>query len=712
MALGIQRALNLHPLMTEWWTGLKRLFAGPRSLERLLVLAIGGTVLLAIVALALGAGGLLKAQATEQALSRVRLAGLAARDEIRRHGEDTLTSARLLASRPTLQRLLRGPSFDQLPLFLRRFGDTAGLDACAVFVDGLLLTSTGRQVQWPAALEAAREQGEGFMLAGATAPGGQLGALVNVTEVPGVQVMVIRLIDERLARALSEQVGIEVRLLPLSDWLEAVEVEFRRMHSEALATGGTAVAHIAARQLYASSTPVFAATGEGVALIETQLPAAEVAGAVASFVRRLTLTTILLAALALGIALLLARRIGAPLQALAGSAERLGRGDFSASIPAEGTQEVAALAQTMDEMRRNLIELTSALRRREAEAQAVLQGVVEGVYAVDAGRRIRYLNPQAARMLGAPAADLIGKFCGDVLLPCQVDGQRPCETACPIVAARGEGKAQATERLEAGGVPRTVVITSAAPTDGLQVQVMRDETELEAVRRARDSVLANISHEFRTPLAAQLASVELMLDGLEGMPRERLGELLSSLQRGTLRLTRLIDNLLESVRIESGQLGIRHQPVALAQVVEDAEALVAGLLTQRRQVLQLDLPAGLPLVNGDMQRLTQVVTNLLANASKFGPEDSEIHVGARAEAGEVSLWVEDEGPGAADLDGTSIFERFYRSADQEPEPRGLGLGLWIVKSIVERHGGRVAAARTEAGRTRFTVTLPAGTVPP
>jgi signal transduction histidine kinase len=433
---------------------------------------------------------------------------------------------------------------------------------------------------------------------------------------------------------------------------------------------------------------------------------------VASFVRRLTLTTILLAALALGIALLLARRIGAPLQALAGSAERLGRGDFSASIPAEGTQEVAALAQTMDEMRRNLIELTSALRRREAEAQAVLQGVVEGVYAVDAGRRIRYLNPQAARMLGAPAADLIGKFCGDVLLPCQVDGQRPCETACPIVAARGEGKAQATERLEAGGVPRTVVITSAAPTDGLQVQVMRDETELEAVRRARDSVLANISHEFRTPLAAQLASVELMLDGLEGMPRERLGELLSSLQRGTLRLTRLIDNLLESVRIESGQLGIRHQPVALAQVVEDAEALVAGLLTQRRQVLQLDLPAGLPLVNGDMQRLTQVVTNLLANASKFGPEDSEIHVGARAEAGEVSLWVEDEGPGAADLDGTSIFERFYRSADQEPEPRGLGLGLWIVKSIVERHGGRVAAARTEAGRTRFTVTLPAGTVPP
>jgi signal transduction histidine kinase len=72
----------------------------------------------------------------------------------------------------------------------------------------------------------------------------------------------------------------------------------------------------------------------------------------------------------------------------------------------------------------------------------------------------------------------------------------------------------------------------------------------------------------------------------------------------------------------------------------------------------------------------------------------------------VSLWVEDEGPGVPDMDGASIFERFYRSADQEPEPRGLGLGLWIAKSIVDRHGGRIGVERTAAGRTRFTVTLP------
>jgi signal transduction histidine kinase len=244
------------------------------------------------------------------------------------------------------------------------------------------------------------------------------------------------------------------------------------------------------------------------------------------------------------------------------------------------------------------------------------------------------------------------------------------------------------------------------------MQVMRDETELEAVRRARDSVLANISHEFRTPLAAQLASVELMLDGLETMPRERLADLLNSLQRGTLRLTRLIDNLLESVRIESGQLGIRHQPVVLAQVVEDAEDLIAGLLAQRGQSLRHALSNDLPTITGDGQRLTQVLTNLLANASKFGPEDSEIVVGAGQADSRVDIWVEDSGPGVPELEGQSIFERFYRSAMEEPDPRGLGLGLWIVKSIVERHGGSVAASRTAEGRTRFSVSLPLVAVGP
>jgi signal transduction histidine kinase/HAMP domain-containing protein len=408
-------------------------------------------------------------------------------------------------------------------------------------------------------------------------------------------------------------------------------------------------------------------------------------------------------------ALLQARRIVRPLQSVAESATRLGRGDFSASVPAAGgTPEVMALARTLEDMRRHLVELTSTLRRREADAQALLRGVVEGVYAVDSNRKVKYLNPQAERMLGVDSARAVGQFCGDVLKPCALpDGSRPCDTACPIIASREHGQAQATELLQrADGARRTIIITSAGMVDGMQVQVMRDETDLEASRRARDSILANISHEFRTPLAAQLASIELLQENLGELPREQLQELVASLRRGSLRLTRLIDNLLESVRIESGQLGIRRRPVDLAQVVEDAQELVEGLLLQRAQTLSVELPADLPVIRGDAQRLVQVVTNLLANANKFGPEGSEIRIGGAAAGGEVSLWVEDAGPGVPQSEGGSIFERFYRAAEQEPEPRGLGLGLWIVKSIVERHGGHVHAGRTADGLTRFTVTLP------
>ena len=156
------------------------------------------------------------------------------------------------------------------------------------------------------------------------------------------------------------------------------------------------------RDLYASSTPIFAATGEGIALLEARLPASESDAEVAGVVRRLGWTAFLLSVAAVAAALLLARRIVRPLQSVAESATRLGRGDFSASIPVEGGgPEVVALARTLEDMRRHLVELTATLRRREADAQAMLRGVVEGVYAVDANRNVKYLNPQAELMLGA-----------------------------------------------------------------------------------------------------------------------------------------------------------------------------------------------------------------------------------------------------------------------------------------------------------------------
>jgi len=254
-----------------------------------------------------------------------------------------------------------------------------------------------------------------------------------------------------------------------------------------------------------------------------------------------------------------------------------------------------------------------------------------------------------------------------------------------------------------------VVITSAPPSDGdpRQVQVMRDETEVEATRRLRDAVLANISHEFRTPLSAQLASIELLLDQLPELTTDQIGELVVSLQRGTLRLTQLIDNLLESVRIEAGQHAIRRRPVPVDEFIEQALELTRPLLDQRQQAVVVELPYPLPLISGDAPRLTQVFVNLLANANKFAPSGSTIRIGGAVENGTVTIWVEDQGPGLPPSATGALFVPFVRAAapSEEPESGGVGLGLWIVKSIVERHGGRVEAQSSASG-TRMSVTLP------
>lgn len=685
--------------------------AGPKSLERSLALTVGGLLLAAIALLAVSAVGLLRKQAEQQALGRVQLAGAAAREQIRRLGEDALANARATAGRPVLQRLITDGDRAQLALVLRRVCVAAAMSECAVVSESsVLVAATRTDIDWLRLMQSTAEQGERFMLAPADVPGGLQGAYARIAGAGDARLVVLRLFDAGLAQQLTEAAGMEVRLVPVTQYLDNVEPALRALHSGALSSEAGVGQRVAALGIYASSTPLIAPTGEGVALIEARLPVAGVDAAVDAFVRRLGWTAFVLSLLAVAAALLLARSIVGPLQTLAESAARLGRGDFSASIPVAGGPETAALSGTLEDMRRNLVELTATLRQREAEAQAMLRGVVEGVFAVDANRTVRYLNPQAEQMLGVSASEALGRFCGDVLRPRgDTKGQRPCDFSCPILTARERGQGQSTEFLQrTPDSTRTVIITSAPLVDGLQVQVMRDETELESVRRARDSILANISHEFRTPLAAQLASLELLQDNLPAMPREGLQELVGSLQRSTLRLTRLIDNLLESVRIESGQLGIRAQRVELAGVVEDAADMVAGLLTQRGQRLEVTLPPALPAVTGDATRLTQVLVNLLANANKFGPQDSVIHVGAEAVAGQVRVWVEDEGPGMPDADTAVIFERYYRAADAEPEPRGLGLGLWIVKSIVERHGGQVAAARTPQHRTRFTINLPAG----
>lgn len=665
-----------------------------------IVLLVGGGI-------TYSASGMLRDEADEQGKARVQLAAAMVREDLRRMVEDAGTASRVLADQPTLQRLLSQGRTDAIPSILRRACETGGMDACAIFSGTQLTTQSGPSLDWQAIVTDSTEQGGTFMALPANIRAPVLGAYASLGDTEGSRVFVVRLLNEKMARTLTQQVGLDVKLVDYRSFTNDPVNAFTPLYSAALADGRSAVQRISSQGVYAACVPVFTSTGEAIALVEVLLPTAVLDLSSSRLTHKLVVTALILAVLAVFAGVILSELIAGPVKALTEASLRLGQGDFSTSIPAGGAAEVGALARTMEDMRRNLVDLTGTLRRREAEAQAVLGGIVEGVYAVDKDRIIRYLNPQAARLLGVSPEAAVGRFCGDVLKPRNEEGRRPCDYRCPILQARTDNSAKAIEHLQVGPADaRTTVITSSGIVDGLQVQVIRDETELEAVRRARDSVLANISHEFRTPLAAQLASIELLVEGMETLQPAQQKELVMSLERGALRLTRLIDNLLESVRIESGQLNIRHQSVDLAEVVEDAQTLIGSLLTLRRQTLEVALPEGLPYVEGDGPRLTQVFVNLLANANKFAPEGSIVRIGAEAIDTWVRVWVEDEGPGPGPGESEAIFARFQRGAGEEPEPGGLGLGLWIVKSIIDRHAGTISLVRTEQARTRFVITLP------
>ncbi len=372
-------------------------------------------VALLVGGIAFSAVGMLRQLADEQGMARASLAGAIAREDLRRLGEDALTTARSLADRPILQRLLtqstipEGGNADALAQFLRRFCETGGMDACAVFRGNEVVGQGGAEIPWNEIAVASAEQGESFLVAAPSVAYPLLGAVTQIGDQPDLRVYIIRLMDDELAQTLSQRVGLSVRLINYRSFTTSPVDDFTSLHAAGLADGRSAVQRIQAQDLYASSFPVFAPTGEAIALIETRLPAAELDTMTGHLVHQLWLTALVLAGIAVLAGMVLGQFVAGPVRALTRAAVRLGEGDFSTSIPPRGPAEVGKLARTMEDMRRNLVDLTSALRRHEAEAQSVLTGIVEGVYAVDKDRVIRYLNPQAARLLGVKPEEAVGQ---------------------------------------------------------------------------------------------------------------------------------------------------------------------------------------------------------------------------------------------------------------------------------------------------------------
>lgn len=680
-----------------------------RSLRRSIVILNVVLVLLATLSIGLVSLHLLNRQANSHALQVVELSGTKVRDAVARVPDELLATAIILRDRPTLARHVRERNWRQLGPFLEQYRAGGSLDYVALVVDGQLVSEAGERVVdevlfqggpdiraqtiWARSGEAAREE----FSAVAIAP------LPEGLSAGASYVVVSRQITQRFLDSLSPRPGSAIVLLSRGRLGQALPDTPER---QLLLSEQVVIRALPESQRYVAALPLSEEQGNMIAGVMTYLPAAPFERNRNRLLTRWLIASVVLAVLAALIGLAIGRRLGRPIRALTQAARRMAEQDFATPVPPARDIELDVLSSTMEDMRRRVLDLTATVRRREAQAQNLLENIVEGVFSVDQQRRILYMNPQAARLLGVDASHAIGRFCGDVLQPRAEGGRLPCHFNCPIIHARSGSGSRAHEALCVGQDQRSVVIHSAPPSGKQQVQIIRDETQAEAGRRLRDAVIANVSHEFKTPLAAQTAAIELLQNGRGTLDEEQSGQLIESMRRSTVRLNQLIDNLLESVRIDAREDRLDLHLLHIEDVIEQAVGVVDPLLLQRRQRLSTSVQPDIPEFLGDGQRLIQVLVNLLSNAIKYAPEETAIHMDVSTVGKSLRLVLEDEGPGLDDSESEAVFERFYRAPGLSAGRAGMGLGLWIVKSIVQRHGGRIEFARTRAGGSSFRVFLP------
>jgi two-component system sensor histidine kinase KdpD len=221
------------------------------------------------------------------------------------------------------------------------------------------------------------------------------------------------------------------------------------------------------------------------------------------------------------------------------------------------------------------------------------------------------------------------------------------------------------------------------------------------------TVLATVAHELRGPLTALATSSELLAEDFSHLDPEQVKSMLGAMHRRTLWLQGLVENLLAAATIREGRLHLHRQSLSLVDVMADVEAVVGPLLEQRGQRLRVRAASALPEVMADSRRLGQVLINLILNASKFGAPNTCIDVTISIRGGSVRVAVADRGPGVPTEQAQRLFEPYYRApATAGSGKDGVGLGLSIVKSIIEAHNGQVGVESRRGGGARFWFSLP------
>jgi signal transduction histidine kinase len=263
--------------------------------------------------------------------------------------------------------------------------------------------------------------------------------------------------------------------------------------------------------------------------------------------------------------------------------------------------------------------------------------------------------------------------------------------------------AAAAHRLELGDYRVRVEAKGRDEVGRLAAAFNRMSRELGDLEESRRDLVANVSHELKTPIAAIRAHLENLLDGVETSDPETIEVMLAQSDR----LTRLVEQLLDLSKLESGEVPLQQELIALPPIVEQVISEIEVARPDSGVTVRGDLPEDLPLLEADRERVHQVLFNLVDNAVRFTPRSGEVTVGARAVDGRVHISVTDTGTGIPPQHLPRLFERFYRvDTARSRGDGGTGIGLAIARSVVEAHGGSIKA-ESELGRgSTFTFDLP------
>jgi len=699
------------PAVRAWAAGLPTAVFESGSLSSRLIAAFLLAILITSVAVGLPAYWITRAELENQAWGRVE-GGLQITEALLdAEGERLGNLAALAAERPTLRGILLGSEDTSLEAYLTSFRANAGLDLLATLdLSGGLRAVSPANLALPnspvhTTIRFARLPGpEGELVMLAISPiSGDSGQAPLGWVLAGV------LVDDAFVRRLARSTGLQHGLLMdgarrASSLGEAARNEGAQAHSLPLGADRRSL-EIGGAPYYAAHLPLRDEAGLELAELEVALPVQALATAERRAQTSLIVSTLGVAVAASFAAALYAARLIRPLRRLTEAARRISQGDLvqPVSVP-PAPLEVSTLARALEESRINTQRSLQELSKQNAWLDTLISSIAEGIVTVDKSGSITSFSQGAEAITGWSAVQAQGHSVEEVL--------RLTDGSSFLAQLPTSGAWQQFEVQTRSGRQVTLSITGAelqAPGSGSpqRALVLRETTEEEATQRLRSYFLANISHEFRTPLSAINAALELLLEELSDLTIAEIGDLLSRMHMSVTGLHTLIDNLLESSSIEAGRFTLRRTRSDLAQLLQEAVQTLQPLLDRRHQALDMELPSGLPKLWIDPTRITQVLINLLSNASKYSPVGATILVrGEPPDGNWVRVEIADRGPGIPAAERESVFRRFVRLNSDETVQYGIGLGLAVVKAIVEEHGGKVGVEGRSGGGSVFWFSLP------